>query len=126
MDIAEVELLLVEPVSVAALSGNLHTFVVDSHLRGTPGLQAAVHQLHADAGGEPFTHRHVEGGGDVVAEVALTVVVTPVEETAGTDADKPVAAETVRLHTVLVVAVLHRLFGGDVLCQGTAEGHGTE
>ena len=126
MDIAEVELLLVEPISVTALSGHLHPFVVDAHLCGTLGLQAAVHQLHADAGGEPFAHCHIECGGDAVAELALLVVVTEENLSAGSDTYEPVAAETVRLHAVLVVAVLHRFFGGDVLCYGTAEGHGTE
>lgn len=79
MDIAEAELLLVEPVSVAALTGHLHPLVVDAHLCGTLGLQTAVHQLHANARRDPFAHRQVKGRGDAVAEATLLVVITKVD-----------------------------------------------
>lgn len=90
-------LLLVEPVSVSALSGNGLPVVVRMVLGGTLGVDPAVFEAHTESGGEPLSECHVEGSADAVAEVALAVVVAEVELCASSCTDEPVSTESLAL-----------------------------
>ena len=138
VEVVERELLLHQPVAVAALAGHVHAGAVGGKLavafllRGAAHGQAAIGEPHAEAGREPFSHGHVQGGSHAVEELHLLVVVAEEDLSAEAGTDKPVVPEVVGLHFILVVVVhLHHRgvchdHRGVLLCGCSQEGDGAQ